>query len=108
MDKLAFYRSAIKTIIHCHAELQNGNSILETVPIYDTDGDNYLLMAIGWNSSGRVHCNTSPCCACSRAMSIFLRVASAQIKYSGLRSRSGSAASSNEACRVRQLDHSKG
>lgn len=55
MDKLAFYRSAIKTIIDCHAELQNGSSILETVPICDTDGDNYLLMAIGWNSSGRVH-----------------------------------------------------
>jgi XisI protein len=55
MDKLAFYRSAIKTAIDRHAELQNGNSVVETVPVFDIEGDNYLLMAIGWNSSGRVH-----------------------------------------------------
>jgi len=55
MDKLAFYRTVIKTIINHHAELQNGSSLVETVPILDVKGDNYLLMAIGWNSSGRVH-----------------------------------------------------
>lgn len=55
MDKLDFYRSTIKTIINRYVELQNGNSLVETVPIIDAVGDNYLLMAIGWNSSGRVH-----------------------------------------------------
>ena len=55
MDKLDFYRSTIKIIIDRHASLQNGNSLVETVPIIDMEGDNYLLMAIGWNSSGRVH-----------------------------------------------------
>jgi hypothetical protein len=55
MDKLTLYRNAIQTIIKRHLELQSANSLLETVPICDTEGDNYLLMAIGWNSSGRVH-----------------------------------------------------
>ncbi|MGL5062527.1 MAG: element excision factor XisI family protein [Microcoleus sp.] len=45
MDKLAFYRSTIKTIIDRYAELQNGSSIVATVPICDNEGDNYLLMA---------------------------------------------------------------
>ncbi|NJL66292.1 MAG: XisI protein [Microcoleus sp. SM1_3_4] len=45
----------MKTIIDRHVELNNGSSRVETVPICDIEGDNYLLMAIGWNSSGRVH-----------------------------------------------------
>jgi hypothetical protein len=55
MDKLTDYRDAIKTVIHRHSELQTANNLIETVPICDTEGDNYLLMAIGWNPSGRVH-----------------------------------------------------
>jgi hypothetical protein len=55
MDKLAFYRTAIKTIINRHTELQNGSGLVETIPIFDVEGDNYLLVAIGWNGSGRVH-----------------------------------------------------
>jgi XisI protein len=55
MDKLTNYRNAIQTVIRRHAQFQSPNNPVETLPICDTEGDNYLLMAIGWNASGRVH-----------------------------------------------------
>jgi hypothetical protein len=55
MDKLNKYRQIIHTLIRRHAMYvpQHGN--IQTIPICDVEQDNYLLLDVGWDNTGRVH-----------------------------------------------------
>jgi hypothetical protein len=55
MDKLERYRQIIQEIIKQHAQYQSTDSEIETIPIWDTENDQYLLAHVGRNRSGRVH-----------------------------------------------------
>lgn len=55
MDKLNNYRHIIQQVVARHAELVPGHGQIETMPICDTTHDNYLLVDVGWDKTGRVH-----------------------------------------------------
>ncbi len=55
MDKLATYRSVIKQILKRHAELTPSIGQVQTVPIFDEASDNYMVVDLGWDRTGRVH-----------------------------------------------------
>ena len=55
MDKLEKYRQILQKIIKKHANYQPTSGDIETIYICDVDQDNYLLINVGWNQSGRVH-----------------------------------------------------
>lgn len=55
MDKLSCYRKIIQEIILKHAKYKPSHGKIETINICDAENDNYLLMDIGWDETGRVH-----------------------------------------------------
>lgn len=55
MDKLERYRQILQKIIEKHAAYQPTYGDIETVPVCDLVYDNYLLINIGWDRTGRVH-----------------------------------------------------
>ncbi len=55
MDKLANYRHIIQTILGQHAEHTPGHGQIETMPVCDLANDQYILVDVGWDSTGRVH-----------------------------------------------------
>ena len=55
MDKLKQYRQVIQTVIKRHAEYTPSHGEIKTLPLCDTINDNYLLMDLGWDRTGRVH-----------------------------------------------------
>lgn len=55
MDKLDNYRQVIHKIVANHAQYKPSHGQIETLQICDLDGDNYLLMDVGWDKTGRVH-----------------------------------------------------
>lgn len=55
MDNLAQYRQIIQKIIEKHAAYQPSYGDIETIQICDLVHDNYLLMNLGWDRTGRVH-----------------------------------------------------
>lgn len=55
MDKLTKYRQIIEHVLAHHAESIASHGQIETIPICDLGRDNYLLMDVGWDRSGRVH-----------------------------------------------------
>ena len=55
MDKLERYRQILQKIIGKHAAYKPTYGDIETVPVCDLAHDNYLLMDIGWDRTGRVH-----------------------------------------------------
>ena len=55
MDKLDQYRQILQKIIENHAAYKTTYGDIETVPVCDLVHDNYLLMNIGWDRTGRVH-----------------------------------------------------
>lgn len=55
MDKIDRYRQIIQQIIAHHAEYTPSHGEIETVPICDTRYDNYLLLDVGWDKTGRVY-----------------------------------------------------
>ncbi|GFE67846.1 XisI protein [Chroococcus sp. FPU101] len=54
MDKLNTYRKAIQKIIK-HKVYQPSHGQIETLAICDFENDNYMLMDLGWDNTGRVH-----------------------------------------------------
>lgn len=68
MDKLDKYRQILQQIIEKHSAYRPSNGEIETVPVCDLVNDNYLLMGIGWDLTGRVH-----------AIDLHLRVRSGKI-----------------------------
>jgi hypothetical protein len=55
MDKLERYRQIIQKIIENHAVYTPTYGEIETVSVCDSVHDNYLLINIGWDRTGRVH-----------------------------------------------------
>ena len=55
MGKIDRYRQIIQHILSNHAELSPTAGQVETMPVYDTVHDNYLLVDVGWDNTGRVH-----------------------------------------------------
>jgi hypothetical protein len=55
MDKLAQYRQIIQKIINQHSTYQSADGDITTIPIFDPFQDNYLLINLGWDRTGRVH-----------------------------------------------------
>ena len=56
MDKLSSYRNVIKQVLAQHAEYTPSHGQIEAIPIFDERNDNYLLVDVGWDRTGRVHC----------------------------------------------------
>ncbi|MBI2876168.1 MAG: XisI protein [Candidatus Tectomicrobia bacterium] len=55
MDKVDSYRRIIQQIVAHHAEYAPSHGQIEAIPICDIPHDNYLLMDVGWDRTGRVH-----------------------------------------------------
>jgi hypothetical protein len=55
MDKLVRYRDIIEHMVAQHAKWTSRSGQIETVPICNGANDNYLLMDVGWDRTGRVH-----------------------------------------------------
>ena len=55
MDKVEHYREIIQQIIAHHAEQSPSHGQIETIPVCDAAHDNYLLVDVGWDHSGRVY-----------------------------------------------------
>ena len=55
MDKVDRYRQIIQQIVAHHAEYTPSHGDIDTLPICDTSQDNYLLLDIGWDQTGRVY-----------------------------------------------------
>ena len=55
MDKLNHYRKIIQDILAKHAQFQPSHGEIEPIQICDLEHDNYLLMGLGWDRTGRVH-----------------------------------------------------
>lgn len=55
MDKLDLYRKILQDLLSKHAKHLPSHGEIEPLPIADTENDNYLLIDLGWDKSGRVH-----------------------------------------------------
>ena len=55
MDKLERYQQILQKIIKKHSAYNPSYGKIETIQICDLVHDNYLLMNVGWDQSGRVH-----------------------------------------------------
>ncbi|MBC8232944.1 XisI protein [bacterium] len=55
MDKSVRYRNIVKQLLIRHAKHLPHQGQIKTIPICDVEKDNYLLMDIGWDRTGRVH-----------------------------------------------------
>ncbi len=55
MDKLTHYRQVINGVISNHAKYRPSHGQIETLPLCDVHNDNYLLLDLGWDKTGRVH-----------------------------------------------------
>lgn len=55
MDTLARYREIVQKIIEKHATYRPSFGDIETIQVRDVVHDNYLLMNLGWDRTGRVH-----------------------------------------------------
>jgi len=55
MDKLSHYRSVVKQVLSQHAEYIPSHGQIETLPVFDERNENYLLLDIGWDRTGRIH-----------------------------------------------------
>lgn len=75
MDKVSHYRQILQQMISHYAEQSPSHGEIETVPIYDTHQDNYLLMDVGWDQTGRVY---------SVVLHLSLREAKVCVEYDGL------------------------
>lgn len=55
MDKLTNYRGIIKTVLSRHAEQIPSIGQVTTTPVFDEHNDNYMVVDMGWDPTGRVH-----------------------------------------------------
>lgn len=55
MDKLNKYRQIIKTILARHSEQMPSIGQINTTPVFDERNDNYMVVDMGWDPTGRVH-----------------------------------------------------
>ena len=55
MDKLDTYRRIAQQVVAQHAKLKPSEGQIEPIAIGDARHDNYLLLDVGWDTTGRVH-----------------------------------------------------
>ncbi len=55
MNKLDRYRSILRQVVEKHARPNPRPGQPESIPICDPVHDNYLLMSVGWDATGRAH-----------------------------------------------------
>ena len=55
MERLNQYRQIIIQLIARHAQYRPSHGNIEPLPICDTVHDQYLLLDVGWDRTGRVH-----------------------------------------------------
>lgn len=55
MDKLDSYQKIIHDIVKKYAKYKPSHGKIEAIPICDVEKNNYLLMGVGWDRTGRVH-----------------------------------------------------
>jgi len=55
MDKSNQYRVVIQRILTQHAAQKSSIGQIETLALFDEHNDNYLVMDVGWDRTGRVH-----------------------------------------------------
>jgi len=55
MDQATRYRSIVKRILAEHAEQVPSHGKIETLPLFDDSHDNYAVLDLGWDRTGRVH-----------------------------------------------------
>lgn len=55
MDKPEGYRRIVRQLLSRHAELKPGIGQITTVPVFDEASDNYMVVDLGWDRTGRVH-----------------------------------------------------
>lgn len=55
MDKLTNYRNTIKAVLSRHAEQTPSIGQITTTPVFDDQNDNYMVVDLGWDPTGRVH-----------------------------------------------------
>jgi hypothetical protein len=55
VDKLSHYRDIVKQVFSQHAEYVPSHGQIETIPVFDESHDQYLLLDIGWDRTGRMH-----------------------------------------------------
>lgn len=55
MDRLGKYREIVKRIVTKQAELAPRHGQIDSRPVFDQQGENYLLVDVGWDRTGRVY-----------------------------------------------------
>jgi len=55
MDELKKYQEIVKNIISEYAKFKPFYGEIENETVFDTEGNHYLLVHIGWKNGGRVH-----------------------------------------------------
>jgi hypothetical protein len=55
VDKLSHYRHITKQVLSQHAEYAPSHGQIETIPVFDESHDQYLLVDVGWERTGRMH-----------------------------------------------------
>lgn len=55
ISKLDGYRRILQQVVEKHAAVKIPDGQAESVPICDPVHDNYLLMSVGWDVTGRAH-----------------------------------------------------
>jgi hypothetical protein len=58
VDKRSHYRTIIKQVLAQHAEHVASHGQIEALPVFDEEHEQYLLIDVGWDSTGRVHAVT--------------------------------------------------
>jgi hypothetical protein len=55
MDRLNHYRDSIKQVLLRNAEQAPTLGEVESMPVFDEQNNQYLLVDFGWDRTGRVH-----------------------------------------------------
>jgi len=55
MDKLDIYRQLVRSLLTGYVELSDSDESTQTVPVFDSENDRYLLMVIGRENGKRIH-----------------------------------------------------
>jgi XisI protein len=55
MDKLKKYRQIIRNILTDYVNFSGSDNTSQTVPVFDSENDRYLLMVIGRENGKRIH-----------------------------------------------------
>ncbi len=55
METLTQYRRLIRQILTEHCRVPYSYGEIKSVPVFDAEGDHYLMMAVGWEDYKHVH-----------------------------------------------------